>query len=120
MTEYELLHKSSIDGIINVIKTRTSKADIGEMEAFIKHILELDPVINDNSDLLVIDFYDSLKTGGLFEYRDVYAFNKNTPNERIDLYTIPLEIVLGLSIDKRCLINIRPEELLADILKELK
>ena len=55
MTEYELLHKSSIDGIINVIKTRTSKADIGEMEAFIKHILELDPVINDNSDLLVID-----------------------------------------------------------------
>ena len=68
----------------------------------------------------MIDCYDSLKTGGLFEYRDVYAFNKNTPNERIDLYSIPLEIVIGLSIDKSCLINIRSEELLADILEELK
>ena len=120
MTVYELLHKTSVDKIISVIKTRTNSADFGEMEVFINHILKLDPVINDNSDLVVTDFYDSLKTGGLFEYRDVYAFNKNTPNERIDLYSIPLEIVIGLSIDKSCLINIRSEELLADILEELK
>ena len=120
MTVYELLHKTSMDKIISVIKTRTNSADFGEMEVFIKHILKLDPVINDNSDLVVTDFYESLKTGGLFEYRDVYAFNKNTPNERIDLYSIPLEIVIGLSIDKSCLINIRSEELLADILEELK
>ena len=46
MTVYELLHKTSMDKIISVIKTRTNSADFGEMEVFIKHILKLDPVIN--------------------------------------------------------------------------
>ena len=53
MTVYELLHKTSMDKIISVIKTRTNSADFGEMEVFIKHILKLDPVINDNSDLVL-------------------------------------------------------------------
>lgn len=117
MTVYELLHKTSKEDIIKRFKSRFSKEIIGELEVLLNQIWELTPVNND--DWIVNEVYDDVKTKGLFEYREIYAFNKKEPNEHVEIYTIPLQKVLGFSIEESCLKAIEPEDLITDILDEI-
>lgn len=116
MTVYELFHKTSIEDITKRLERRC-KNPIGELEVYLNQIWELTPV--NNEDYVVTEVRDFAKTKGLFEYSEVFAFNKNEPNERIEIYSNTWENVLGFNIEERCLTYISPEDLTADIIDEM-
>lgn len=118
MTVYELLHKTSVSRIKEHLLeiNQNDENRRGDVESFLEMILALEQV--ETSNFVITETYECDKVKDYFYYAEIYAFDPVDSEKHIELYTLPLEKVLGCSVDEECLLTIDQAVFMADVLDE--